>query len=192
VVLIGGNTGAPKIVSEVIRTLAADDPPVVIAVSTLGLLLKDFVERELKERKSKIDIKVCSADTLIQTGAVYIIPAGMQGRIAAVAGTLWLRVASEGPVNGQSPSADILMTSAASVCGAAAVGILLSGFGADGLQGALDINERGGYVIAQNPDSAEFPHTAQSAITAGTVSQVVESSEIAKVLQDLRNTSVLG
>ena len=61
-----------------------------------------------------------------------------------------------------------------------AVGVVLSGTGHNGTVGAGRIRERGGLVLAQDPDDAAFDGMPRSAIASGVVDRVATAAELAK------------
>ena len=63
-------------------------------------------------------------------------------------------------------------------CGERAICVILSGTGSDGSLGLKAVKERGGLVIAQDPDEAEYDGMPRSAIMTGAVDLVLPGSEI--------------
>jgi two-component system chemotaxis response regulator CheB len=79
---------------------------------------------------------------------------------------------------GVRPSADLAMASASEVFGARTIGVVLSGMGRDGAEGALAIKSRGGRVIAEAPDSAAIPWMPRAVIATGAVDAVMPAGDI--------------
>ncbi len=73
---------------------------------------------------------------------------------------------------------DALLLSLAAACGARAACLVLSGNGADGSAGLVEIARRGGLVIAQQPEQAEFAGMPRSAIATGKVDQVLSLADM--------------
>jgi two-component system, chemotaxis family, CheB/CheR fusion protein len=80
---------------------------------------------------------------------------------------------------------DHFLRSLASVQGAHAVGVILSGTGSDGTLGLCEIKAAGGVTFAQSERSAEHSGMPQSAITAGAVDLALTPPEIAARLAEL-------
>ena len=77
---------------------------------------------------------------------------------------------------------DFLLHSLAAECGARAICVILSGTGADGSLGLKAVKERGGLVIAQDPDEAGYDGMPRSAIMTGAVDLVLPVAKIPEAL----------
>jgi two-component system, chemotaxis family, CheB/CheR fusion protein len=77
---------------------------------------------------------------------------------------------------------DFLLESLAEAYGPRAICAVLTGTGSDGGVGAQAIREKGGLVIAQDPDEAQFDGMPRSAIAAGAVDFVLPIEKIAEAL----------
>jgi two-component system CheB/CheR fusion protein len=82
---------------------------------------------------------------------------------------------------------DFLLNSLAEAYGDRAVGVVLSGTGADGTLGLQAIKRHGGYVIAQDPDEAGFDGMPRSAIMTGVVDQILPAAKIPQAIIDHGN-----
>lgn len=80
---------------------------------------------------------------------------------------------------GPSPSVDILLRSIAVEYRQRAIGIVLSGTGADGASGVVAIKKSGGRVLAQTTESARYLGMPQAAIATGCVDVILSASELA-------------
>nr|WP_255528962.1 chemotaxis protein CheB [Roseomonas rosulenta] len=116
----------------------------------------------------------------IEPGHLYVIPPGTY--LSVGKGTLHLTE----PVarHGARLPFDFLLHSLADEMGPRAVCVILSGTGADGSLGLKAIKEKGGLVIAQDPDEAGFDGMPRSAITTGAVDLVLPASRIPAALMD--------
>ena len=77
---------------------------------------------------------------------------------------------------------DFLLHSLAEECGARAICVILSGTGADGSLGLKAVKEKGGLVIAQDPDEAGYDGMPRSAIMTGAVDLVLPVAKIPEAL----------
>ena len=94
------------------------------------------------------------------------------------------------PVHYSRPSVDALFTSAASVFGPRTLGVVLTGNGRDGADGALAVHRAGGVVIAQDKASSEFFSMPGAAIELGGVTYVLPIESIAPALRRLVTSRV--
>jgi two-component system chemotaxis response regulator CheB len=74
---------------------------------------------------------------------------------------------------------DVLMTSAAEVYGARALGVVLTGMGADGTEGLRAIRGRGGLTLAESEETCVIFGMPKAAIEAGVVDRAVPLDRIA-------------
>src|SRR6185503_13594855 len=82
------------------------------------------------------------------------------------------------------PSIDVLFESASSAYRDAVIGVVLTGANADGARGAAMIRKRGGFVVVQDPATAESPEMPQAAIAAG-VDRILPLERIGPFLVEL-------
>src|SRR5271163_1947130 len=109
---------------------------------------------------------------------VYIIPPGAYLSIRGGA----LRLSQPRERHGARLPFDFFLRSVAEELGERAICIILSGTGSDGSVGLKAVKEKGGLVIAQDPDDAEYDGMPRSAITTGSVDLVLPVAEIPEIL----------
>jgi two-component system chemotaxis response regulator CheB len=133
-------------------------------------------------RRVPLRVKLAEAGELARPGTVYVAP---PNRHLLVGGAGVLRLTDSEPVHFVRPSADLLFDSMAAAFGARALACVLTGTGRDGATGVGAVRSGGGTVIAQDPESAEFPGMPQAAVDTGGVDFVLPLEEIAPVMLDL-------
>jgi two-component system chemotaxis response regulator CheB len=94
----------------------------------------------------------------------------------------WLALSTEEPVAYSRPSIDVLFESAAYSHGSAVIGVLLTGANQDGTRGLQAIKQRGGYVIVQDPRSAESGFMPNNAVKNVVADRVLDIDQIASEL----------
>ena len=117
----------------------------------------------------------------IKPGTVYMAPADYH--LLVERGELSLSV--DARVEYSRPSIDVLFESAADAYGPATVGVVLTGANADGARGAARIKERGGFVVVQDPVTAESPAMPRAAIAATRVDRILPLDRIGPFLVEL-------
>ena len=95
-----------------------------------------------------------------------------------------VRVFEDDPVNRHRPSVDVLFESAASMAGADAMGILLTGMGNDGARGLHAMKKAGAHTVAQDEKSCVVFGMPDQAIRLGAVDRVVSLERIADAIVD--------
>jgi two-component system chemotaxis response regulator CheB len=82
-------------------------------------------------------------------GGIYVAPGGRHLRLDKVDGQPRLLIEDSPPVKFCRPSVDVLFNDAAHVFGASALGVILTGMGSDGLDGARRLRTAGARIVAQ-------------------------------------------
>jgi two-component system chemotaxis response regulator CheB len=99
-------------------------------------------------------------------------------------------VPRDGPEhNYHRPSVDLLFRSAAQELGARAVGVLLTGMGADGAEGLRALFDRGAWTVAQQPGTCAADGMPRSGIERGGAKYVVAPDEMVGVLLNAQSGS---
>ncbi|HJV64201.1 MAG TPA: chemotaxis-specific protein-glutamate methyltransferase CheB [Geomonas sp.] len=150
VVGIGASTGGPVVVQSILSALPADFPAPLLVVQHMAA---EFIEgfAEWLSGYSALRVKVGKDGEQIGPGTAYIAPGGLQmgvdglGRIALSPGR---------PGQFLCPSVTHLFLSLAESYGSRAVGILLTGMGADGAAGLKEMQARGALTLAQDEESS--------------------------------------
>ena len=146
-VAIGASTGGPLALKILLGGLAAgfDLPVVIVQHIASGFLtgLADWLGLECRRR-----VTVARPEEPLQRGMIYFIPEQCQPGFRR-AGQLCL-LSDQPEVGGFKPSVDVLFQGVAEHYGPRAVGIILTGMGADGAAGLLRLRQAGGITIAQD------------------------------------------
>jgi two-component system chemotaxis response regulator CheB len=89
-----------------------------------------------------------------------------------------VRIKNGPAVNHQRPSVDVLFHSVARSAGRNAIGVLLTGMGADGAKGLMAMHEQGAHTLAQDEHSCVVFGMPKEAIGLGAVDEVVSLQQI--------------
>ena len=114
-----------------------------------------------------------------QPGRIYVAPPDYH-LLVGTGGMLTLT--SSELVHFVRPSADLLFESVAASYGPQAIACVLTGSGSDGAMGVSAIKSRGGTVIVEDPDLAEFKGMPEAAVAAGAADFILPLGEIATVI----------
>ena len=140
--------------------------------------------------KTKLDVEEGKNGQDIGPGKIIIAPGSMNTSVTkSLSGKLSLRVSSEPDVIVK-PSANILFESVTNSVHSS-IGVILTGMGDDGTQGALKFVEKNWPVLVQKPETCVVGGMPGAAITAGAVSGVMELAEIGKQLKTWVGKSLL-
>ena len=124
-----------------------------------------------------LEVKEAEDGETIRPGLVLIAP-GDYHMIVKGSDEEKVRLIQTPKVHGVRPSVDVTMKSAAEVYGGKVLGVILTGMGEDGTQGAKVIKERGGEIIAEDKSSCVVFGMPRAAIDSGYVDKVVALSHI--------------
>ena len=129
---------------------------------------------ELLQKATAMPVCEASEGLPLRPDTVYVIPPGRELTVSAGL----LHLARPTQARGRRLPIDLLLESLALDQGAHAIGIVLSGMGADGTRGLLAIKAAGGLTLVQQPDSACFAAMPASAIAAGCADIVDEAGRL--------------
>jgi two-component system chemotaxis response regulator CheB len=96
----------------------------------------------------------------------------------------WVNLSLEPPVNRHRPAVDVMFESVAQSARNKALGIILTGMGADGAKGLLMMHEKGACTIAQDKESSIVYGMPQQAALIGAAKHIKSLSEIPKCIID--------
>ena len=137
---------------------------------------------EILARTGAIPVRQAADGMPIEPDYLYIPPPGAELEIANQA----LRLTPRDPApSGPHMPIDRFLLSLAQECGSRAIGVILSGTGADGATGLEAVKASGGVTLAQDPATAKFGSMPQAAIRRGCVDLVLPPEAIAAKLVKL-------
>jgi len=179
-IVIGCSLGGMHALEQVLGALPEDfGVPIVIAqhrhrASNEGLpsYLRRHTQIAVVDAEDKLRLK---------PGTAYMAPANYH--LLVEKGELSL--STEAAVSYSRPSIDVLFESAADAYRDGVAGVILTGLNADGAQGAKRIKGRGGFIIVQDPKTAEAPAMPQAAIDAVRVDRILPLERIGPFLVEL-------
>lgn len=175
-IVIGSSTGGPSALYEVLPNLPADIPASVLVVQHMPPSFTKSLADRLDQLSAVRVREAVTGDSLV-AGQVLVAPGGYH-MVVSADGKILLN--QEEPVLGLRPAVDITMESTARVCGAATVGVILTGMGSDGTKGAAAIRSAGGKVTTQDEASCVVYGMPRSVVESGNSDSVVALSRIAR------------
>lgn len=167
IIAIGASTGGTEAILSVVRDPPADTPGVVVTQHMPAGFTAMYAER--LNHICKMSVREAKHGDLVQPGLILIAPGGMQMRVIRMGNGYSVSVTEEEKVNGHAPSVDVLFDSVASAAGDRAIGIILTGMGADGAKGLLHMHQKGAFTIGQDKDSCVVYGMPMEAFKLGAV-----------------------
>lgn len=180
VVAIGASTGGTEALKELLEVLPADSPGIVIVQHMPEVFTRSFAQR-LNEI-CKISVKEAeNGDTVIR-GRALIAP-GNKHTLLKRSGAKYYVEVKDGPlVNRHRPSVDVLFRSTARYAGSNAIGIIMTGMGADGAKGLLEMKEAGARTAAQDEKSCVVFGMPKEAIKLGAADKILPLNKLADLI----------
>jgi two-component system, chemotaxis family, protein-glutamate methylesterase/glutaminase len=174
IVVVGASAGGLNPLRALLRGLPDDLPAAIFVVLHIPATGGSALPRIL-DRSGPLRADTAVDGEPIESGRVYVAPPDQH--LLVVEDTVRL---SRGPrQNGVRPAADPLFRSAALQAGPRVTGVVLSGTLDDGALGSATVERRGGRVVVQDPDDAEYDSMPRSAIAATERPVVVPASALA-------------
>ncbi len=178
VVAIASSTGGPPAIQAILTGLPADiGAGIVIAQHMPAGFTRSFAER--LNKIAPLIVSEAAAGDRIRPGVALVAPGGHHLLIRRDRDGLFAELVDRAPEDKYVPSADRMMESVAEACGAAALGVVLTGMGNDGTRGARAIKMRKGQCLAESEESAVIFGMPHEAIRSGAVDKVLPLGSLA-------------
>jgi two-component system chemotaxis response regulator CheB len=188
VVAIAASAGGIHALGVVLASLPADFRVPVLVVEHLDRRHKTVIA-EVLGRHSAIKLKLADDREGAVPGVAYIAP---PDRHLLIGRGAVLHLSDSELVHFVRPSADLLFESVAGEYGERAIAVVLTGTGIDGSMGVEAVKARGGTVIAEDPETAQFGGMPRAAIATNAVDFVLPLEEIGPVVVRLVDAGAAG
>jgi two-component system, chemotaxis family, protein-glutamate methylesterase/glutaminase len=183
IVGIASSTGGPTALAAVLGGLPRLFPLPILVVQHITTGFSEGLVQWLATQ-TDLTVRVAREGEKPSAGAVLVAPDDKHMVING-AGVVELNRAQ--PYKGLRPSANPLFFSLAEVYGAAAIGIILTGMGDDGVDGLEALHKRGGVVLAQDEPTSVIYGMPQQAVLRGVVDDVLSLDHIGLALAGWQN-----
>ncbi|HVN28689.1 MAG TPA: chemotaxis protein CheB, partial [Candidatus Binataceae bacterium] len=177
VVALGASAGGIAPLTEFFSLMPADGDMAYVVILHLSPEHESNLSAVLQSR-TRMPVTQVTAPVAVEANHIYVIPPSKN---------LLMEDGLIRPIEPEPPrishAIDLCFRSLADAYGKNSIAILLSGTGADGTLGLGRVKEQGGFVIAQDPEEAEYADMPRNAINAAVVDLVIRVAEMpAKVL----------
>jgi two-component system chemotaxis response regulator CheB len=186
VVALAASTGGPPAIQQVLAGLPADFPLPVLVVQHIAKGFSDGFTQWLNSTVA-LPVTTALAGAPLTAGHVHVAP---EGGHLGVSPSYAIEISDAAPIAGFRPSASYLFNSVAGVYRDAALAVIMTGMGSDGLEGLRAVKQCGGTVIAQDEASSVVFGMPGVALEANVVDDTVGLEQIARRIQQfvLRRT----
>ncbi len=151
VIAMGASTGGTDALQVVLTSLPAQCPPIVIVQHMPPVFTKMFAER--LNRLCKIEVKEAQNGDRLKQGCALLAPGDFQMSLQKDSMGYYVKVESGEKMSGHRPSVDYLFKSVAKCAGKNVIGVIMTGMGADGADGMVQMRQQGAYTIGQDKES---------------------------------------
>ncbi len=153
-IALGISTGGPLSLQKVIPNIKENlNVPVIIVQHMPPNFTKSLANR--LNGMSKVHVKEAEHGEILEKGTVYVAPGGLHITFKKEGMSKYKVNLSEEPAKTlHRPSVDVMMSAAANTWGDRALGIIMTGMGKDGLEGAKLLKSKNGILIAQDEESS--------------------------------------
>jgi two-component system, chemotaxis family, protein-glutamate methylesterase/glutaminase len=184
VVAVASSTGGPSAIIELFAKLPrAFASALVIAQHMPDKFTRTFAER--LDRRGPLRTAEAADGDAVEAGTAFVCPGRQCMEVEMGPKGYRIRLKSPDESDRYVPSADRLMRSVARTAGRRAVGVVLTGMGDDGLQGARAIVEAGGIVVAESEESAVVYGMPGAVVRAGLASMSLPLADLGEWLSHL-------
>ncbi len=180
IVAIASSTGGTEALEKILKELPADFPPVLIVQHMPSGFTKLFADR--LNNVCRLMVKEASNNDYLQKGIALIAPADYHMTLTKINNKLAVSCFIGKRLHGVMPSADILFESIAPIMKSSAIGVILTGMGADGAKGLFKMHLSGAKTIGQNKETCIVYGMPKVAFDMGAVDKQLPIDKIADEL----------
>ena len=177
VIAIGASTGGTEALKVVLSKLPANSPGIMVVQHMPANFTAAFAER--LNSLSQMTVREARDNDSVVPGLALVAPGNFHMILRRSGARYYVEVKTGPMVHHQRPAVDILFKSTAKYAGANAIGVILTGMGADGAEGLLDMKRAGASTIAQDENSCVVFGMPKEAIKMGAADRVLPLEQIA-------------
>jgi len=180
VVAIGASTGGTEALHRILTPLPVVTPGILIVQHMPAGFTRAFAAS--LSRTCQMEVREAATGDRVRSGLILIAPGDRHLRVRREGGELVVALGSDPEINRHRPSVDALFDSVVESCGGDAVGVILTGMGADGAAGLRRLRDAGAATIAQNEASCVVYGMPREAVDRGAAERVLPLDKIPPAL----------
>jgi len=180
VIAIGASTGGTEALREVLTSLPANAPGIVVVLHMPAGFTTSYARR--LDGLCALRVKEAEDNDRVLPGHVLLAPGGLQMAVARSGAEYRVQVAPGPPVSRHCPSVDVLFDSCAREAGRNTVAAILTGMGDDGARGLRALRDAGAHTIAQDEATCVVYGMPKEAVARGGVECILPLGQIGERL----------
>ena len=177
VIAIGASTGGTVALRSLLVQMPANSPGILIVQHMPANFTAAFAER--LNGLCQITVKEAKNNDSVSNGTALIAPGNYHMLLRRSGARYYVEVKTGPMVHHQRPAVDVLFKSTARYAGANAIGVILTGMGADGAVGLLEMKNMGAGTIAQDEKTCVVFGMPKEAIKLGAADKILPLEKIA-------------
>jgi two-component system chemotaxis response regulator CheB len=179
IIAIGASTGGTEAIKTVLMGMPPNAPGIVIVQHMPAQFTTSFAQR--LDSLCQIHVKEAENGDSVVNGTALLAPGNYHMLLKRSGARYYVEIKTGPMVHHQRPAVDVMFRSVSKNAGANAVGILLTGMGADGAAGLLEMKTAGAKTIAQDEKSCVVFGMPKEAIKRGAADRVAALNDISQV-----------
>ena len=183
IIAIGASTGGTEALTVVLSQLPASCPGIVVTQHMPPHFTKTFADR--LNSLCHIKVKEGADNDSVVPGTCLIAPGNFHMLLKRSGARYFVEVKTGPMIHHQRPAVDVLFNSVAKYAGGNAIGVILTGMGADGADGMKAMKGAGAKTIAQDEESCVVFGMPKEAIKTGCVDKVITLKKISQGIMDM-------
>lgn len=180
ILAIGASTGGTKAIETVLRAFPVTAPGTLIVQHMPEGFTASFAAR--LNQLCAVEVREARDGDVVTPGLALVAPGNRHMLLHRSGAQYVARVKDGPPIHHQKPAVDVLFQSVARHAGRNAVGALLTGMGADGAAGLLEMRQAGAHTVAQDERSCVVFGMPREAIALDAATEVLPLDRIAKAM----------
>jgi two-component system chemotaxis response regulator CheB len=178
VIAVGASTGGTEALRVFLEAMPVDSPGIVIVQHMPEYFTRSFAER--LNSICKITVKEAVNNDTVLRGQALIAPGNYHLLLKRSGAKYYVEINNGELVNRHRPSVDVLFRSTAKYAGKNAIGVIMTGMGADGAKGLKELKETGAHTIAQDEKSCIVFGMPKEAIKLNAAADILPLDKIAE------------
>ncbi|MGQ9695851.1 MAG: protein-glutamate methylesterase/protein-glutamine glutaminase [Thermodesulfobacteriota bacterium] len=183
IIAVGASTGGTEAIKEIMMRLPLNVPGIVIVQHMPPQFTTAFAER--LNNLCQIEVKEAKDGDAILNGRALLAPGNFHMLLRRSGSCYYVNIQDGPMVHHQRPAVDVLFHSVAQYAGSNAIGIILTGMGADGAEGLLKMKQAGAKTIAQDEATCVVFGMPKEAIKRGAVDKVLPLEQIPQEIMQM-------
>ena len=184
-VVIGISTGGPQALKRLIPQLPSDFPVPVLMVMHMPVGYTEMYAAKLNEI-SPLEVREAAEGDEVKPGRVFLAQAGRHLSLKREVDGKVVTHLDAKPFNMlHRPAVDVLFQSAAEVYGSRVLGVVMTGMGSDGRQGAAWVKSQGGLIFTEAESSCVVYGMPSVVMEAGLSDQSVTLDNMARAIMEV-------